>query len=159
MLQGILPDTPAVDPTVAKKTADKVWEIWPDEDIRGWGRAVLAINSARIGDPERAVYHLTAFDWWKFDGAGMLCCSLFLWRDIVLLLITRVGFAIRGGDGMTPCILDVSRHEIIQSRCVVNADSLCRWDAAAVHARKCRISLCWYVFIFPKSSAVMALTV
>jgi hypothetical protein len=71
MLQGILPDTSAVDPVVAKKTADKVWEIWPDEDIRGWGRPVLAINSARIGDPERAVYHLTAFDWWKFDDAGM----------------------------------------------------------------------------------------
>ncbi|KAJ0421216.1 Six-hairpin glycosidase-like protein [Aspergillus carlsbadensis] len=81
MLQGILPDTPAVDPVVAKNTADKIWEIWPDEDIRGWGRPVLAINSARIGDPDRAVYHLTAFDWWKFDDAG---------------------FAIRGGDGGTP---------------------------------------------------------
>jgi hypothetical protein len=85
MLQGILPDTPAVDPIVAKKTADKVWEIWPDEDIRGWGRPVLAINAARIGEPERAIYHLTAFDWWKFDDAGMsaatslLCCVFASW--------------------------------------------------------------------------------
>lgn len=81
MLQGILPDTPAVDPEVALRTADKVWEIWADANIRGWGRPVLAINSARIGNPERAIYHLTAYDYWKFDDAG---------------------FAIRGGDGGTP---------------------------------------------------------
>ncbi|RMZ74590.1 Six-hairpin glycosidase [Pyrenophora seminiperda CCB06] len=81
MMQGILPSTPAVDPEVALRTADKVWAVWGDEKIRGWGRPVLAINSARIGNPERAIYHLTAFDTWKFDDAG---------------------FAIRGGDGGTP---------------------------------------------------------
>lgn len=81
MMQGILPDTPAVDPAVGLRTADKVWEIWGDAKIRGWGRPVLAINSARIGNPQRAIYHLTAFDYWKFDDAG---------------------FAIRGGDGGTP---------------------------------------------------------
>lgn len=78
MLQGILPDTPAVDPDVALKTADKIWEVWGDTKIRGWGRPVLAINSARIGNPERAIYHLTAYDYWIFDDAG---------------------FAVRGGDG------------------------------------------------------------
>ncbi|KAK6071709.1 hypothetical protein SCUP515_07713 [Seiridium cupressi] len=81
MLQGILPDTPAVDPEVALRTADKVWEEWGDSAIRGWGRPVLAINSARIGNPERAIYHLTAYDYWQFDDAG---------------------FAVRGGDGGTP---------------------------------------------------------
>ncbi|KAF2179861.1 hypothetical protein K469DRAFT_673693 [Zopfia rhizophila CBS 207.26] len=81
MLQGMLPDTPAVDPKVALKTADKVWEVWTDQKIRGWGRPVLAINSARIGNPERAIYHLTAYDYWIFDDAG---------------------FAVRGGDGGTP---------------------------------------------------------
>ncbi|KAF9895321.1 hypothetical protein FE257_000225 [Aspergillus nanangensis] len=81
MLQGILPDTPAVDPEVALKTADKVAEIWTDDKIRGWGRPILAINSARIGNPERAIYHLTAYDYWTFDDAG---------------------FAVRGGDGGTP---------------------------------------------------------
>ncbi|KAI1860710.1 uncharacterized protein JN550_011311 [Neoarthrinium moseri] len=81
MMQGILPDTAAVDPDVAMRTADKVWEVWGDTNIRGWGRPVLAINSARIGNPERAIYHLTAYDYWKFDDAG---------------------FAIRGGDGGTP---------------------------------------------------------
>ncbi|KAI1780820.1 Six-hairpin glycosidase-like protein [Hypoxylon cercidicola] len=81
MLQGILPDTPAVDPDVALKTADKIWEIWTDDKIRGWGRPVLAINSARISNPERAIYHLTAYDYWIFDDAG---------------------FAVRGGDGGTP---------------------------------------------------------
>ncbi|KAI0181667.1 Six-hairpin glycosidase-like protein [Hypoxylon sp. FL1284] len=81
MLQGILPDTPAVDPAVALKTANKIWETWTDDKIRGWGRPVLAMNSARIGNPERAVYHLTAYDYWVFDDAG---------------------FAVRGGDGGTP---------------------------------------------------------
>ncbi|KAH6702807.1 Six-hairpin glycosidase-like protein [Leptodontidium sp. MPI-SDFR-AT-0119] len=81
MLQGILPDTPAVDSKIALKTADKIWEVWTDAKIRGWGRPVLAINSARIGNPERAIYHLTAYDYWIFDDAG---------------------FAVRGGDGGTP---------------------------------------------------------
>ncbi|KAH8423980.1 uncharacterized protein LDX57_001736 [Aspergillus melleus] len=81
MLQGILPDTPAVDPKTALRTADKVREVWTDDKIRGWGRPVLAINSARIGNPERAIYHLTAYEYWKFDDAG---------------------FAVRGGDGGTP---------------------------------------------------------
>ncbi|ORY55649.1 Six-hairpin glycosidase-like protein [Pseudomassariella vexata] len=81
MLQGMLPDTPAVDPEIELRTADQVWEAWRDEDIRGWGRPVLAINAARVGRPERAIYHLTAYDYWIFDDAG---------------------FAIRGGDGGTP---------------------------------------------------------
>jgi hypothetical protein len=81
MLQGILPDTPAVDPDIALRTAEKVWEVWGDARIRGWGRPVLAINSARIGNPERAIYYLTSYDYWKFDDAG---------------------FALRGGDGGTP---------------------------------------------------------
>ncbi|KAL4737129.1 Six-hairpin glycosidase-like protein [Aspergillus similis] len=80
MLQGILPDTPAVDHKIAKRTADKVDEIWKDEDIRGWGRVVLSINSARIGERERAIRHLTS-ERWVFDDAG---------------------FAVRGGDGGTP---------------------------------------------------------
>ncbi|GFF70426.1 hypothetical protein IFM60648_03170 [Aspergillus lentulus] len=81
MLQGILPDTPAVDAKVALATAKKVWEVWTDDKIRGWGRPVLAINAARVGSPERAIGHLTAYDYWIFDDAG---------------------FAVRGGDGGTP---------------------------------------------------------
>jgi hypothetical protein len=76
MLQGILPDTLAVNPDVALKTAKKVWDIWTDNKIRGWGRPVLAINAARVGKPERAIYHLTAYDYWKFDDAGALFSSL-----------------------------------------------------------------------------------
>ncbi|KAE8398172.1 Six-hairpin glycosidase-like protein [Aspergillus pseudonomiae] len=70
MLQGILPNTPAVDPDVASNTAEKVGEVWTDDKIRGWGRPVLAINAARLGDRERAIYHLTAYDYWNFDDAG-----------------------------------------------------------------------------------------
>ncbi|KAI3327820.1 Six-hairpin glycosidase-like protein [Xylariaceae sp. AK1471] len=81
MLQGFLPDTPAVDPAVGLRTADKVAQIWTDDKIFGWGRPVLAINAAKIGNPERAVGYLTAYDYWVFDDAG---------------------FAKRGGNGGTP---------------------------------------------------------
>ncbi|KAI1179709.1 Six-hairpin glycosidase-like protein [Nemania sp. FL0916] len=81
MLQGFLPDTPAVDPAIALRTADKIAETWTDDEIFGWGRPALAINAARIGNPDRAVGYLTAFDYWLFDDAG---------------------FAERGGNGGTP---------------------------------------------------------
>ncbi|KAH7322722.1 Six-hairpin glycosidase-like protein [Stachybotrys elegans] len=81
MMQGFLPDTPAVDLVMAQRTADKIAEVWTDDKIRGWGRPILAINSAKVGRPERAIYHLTAYDYWIFDDAG---------------------FAVRGGDGGTP---------------------------------------------------------
>ncbi|KAH8158231.1 hypothetical protein CIB48_g10015 [Xylaria polymorpha] len=81
MLQGFLPDTPAVDSAVGLRTADKVAELWTDDKIFGWGRPVLALNSARVGNPERAVRYLTAYDYWVFDDAG---------------------FAQRGGNGGTP---------------------------------------------------------
>ncbi|KAK7734834.1 hypothetical protein SLS63_004254 [Diaporthe eres] len=74
MLRGILPSTgtPSVDEEVAKKTADKVHVVWGgvNEKVFGWGRPVLAINAARLGEPERAVGYLTAFDYWVFDDAG-----------------------------------------------------------------------------------------
>lgn len=96
MLQGILPDLPPpllpvpsskhstekmektelqsravmVDPETARATSDKVWDAWGDKRIHGWGRPVLAINAARTGRPGRAVYHLTAFNYWIFDDAG-----------------------------------------------------------------------------------------
>jgi hypothetical protein len=76
MLQGILPDTPAVNAKVALATAKKVWEVWTDDKIRGWGRPVLAINAARVGSPERAIGHLTAYDYWIFDDAGMYPASV-----------------------------------------------------------------------------------
>lgn len=100
MLQGILPDTPAVDEEVAFRTADKVWEVWTDDKIRGWGRPVLAINSARVGRPERAMYHLTAYDYWIFDDAGMLCqANFYVCRSADGF---SKGFAVRGGSGGTP---------------------------------------------------------
>lgn len=74
MLRGILPSdgTPGVDEEVARMTADKVHEVWGgvDEKVFGWGRPVLAINAARLGEPGRAVGYLTAFDYWVFDDAG-----------------------------------------------------------------------------------------
>lgn len=81
MMQGFLPDTPAVDQEIELRTAQKLSTIWYGSKISGWGQPVLAMNWARLGYPERAVKHITAFDDWKFDDAG---------------------FADRGGDGSTP---------------------------------------------------------
>ncbi|KAI0025779.1 Six-hairpin glycosidase-like protein [Xylariomycetidae sp. FL0641] len=77
----MLPDVPAVDAGVARATAAQVERIWTGDAVRGWGRVVLAMNAARLGDPARALGHLTAFEYWRFDDAG---------------------FAERGGDGGTP---------------------------------------------------------
>ena len=70
MLQGVLPDTPAVDGEIAKRTANKVSEVWTDDKVSGWRIPVLAINSARIGNPEKAIHYLTSYDYWHFDDAG-----------------------------------------------------------------------------------------
>ena len=88
MLRGILPSagTPSVDEKAAKDTADKVHEVWGrvDDKVFGWGRPVLAINAARLGEPERAVGYLAAFDYWVFDDAG---------------------FAERGGNGESALVM------------------------------------------------------
>lgn len=96
MLQGILPDTPVIDPEVALRTAEKVWEVWTNPKIFGWGRPVLAINAVRVGRPERAINHLTEFDRWIFDDAGMFLS----YHNRSTTLLTRIyvqGFAVRGG--------------------------------------------------------------
>lgn len=59
-----------MDDEVGLRPADKVAEIWGDEEIFGWGRNVLAVNSARVGRRESAVGHLTAWDYWEFDDEG-----------------------------------------------------------------------------------------
>ena len=102
MMQGMLPETLAVDPEVALGTASKVWQVWGDTKIRGWVRPVLPINSARIGKPERAMYQLSAYNDWKFDDAG---------------------FAIRGGDGGTrpPFLPGNARFLYVVAHCAADS--------------------------------------
>lgn len=112
MLRGILPSTgtPAVDDEVAKKTADKVHEVWGsvNEKVFGWGRPVLAINAARLGEPERAVGYLTAFDYWIFDDAGFAerggngKCG-FSWSRLAAMFLTGTErLVLTGISGGTP---------------------------------------------------------
>ncbi|KAI5925895.1 Six-hairpin glycosidase-like protein [Camillea tinctor] len=70
MLRGVLPATPAVDPEVARRTADRVQQVWDADDVRGWGRPALAIGATRNGEPARALEWMTDFDRWAFDDAG-----------------------------------------------------------------------------------------
>lgn len=70
MMLGFMPDSAAVDFGVELATSDRIDQVWTDDKIRGWGRPILALNAARVGRPERAIYHLTAYDYWTFDDAG-----------------------------------------------------------------------------------------
>ncbi|KAF9019784.1 hypothetical protein BDZ89DRAFT_958878 [Hymenopellis radicata] len=69
-LYGWLPETPGLDLDIAKATADKVVEHWNLTNCWGWDFPMLAMSSARNGDPEQAV------DWlldplFQFDDVGM----------------------------------------------------------------------------------------
>lgn len=129
MLQGFLPDTPAVDSAVGLRTADKVAELWTDDKIFGWGRPVLALNSARVGNPERAVRYLTAYDYWVFDDAG---------------------FAQRGGNGTLPERLLRDAGEIKFTT------DMNRWHTSPFPAGKCWVPLRWQVFRFSTLAAEIA---
>jgi hypothetical protein len=128
MLRGILPSagTPAVDEAVAKKTADKVHEVWGSDNdkVFGWGRPVLAMNAARLGEPGRAIGYLTAFDYWVFDDAG---------------------FAERGGNGEFPllwCLAKASLSGRSRTRRILLTVDL-RWHASSISRRECIFSICW----------------
>ncbi|KAF9870672.1 hypothetical protein CkaCkLH20_11774 [Colletotrichum karsti] len=110
MLQGILPDTPIVDPEVGLATSNKVSEIWTDDQIRGWGRNILAINSARIGNPDRAIYHLSNFGYWTFGDQGFAHRSgpspspppYFPGNGGFLLAISYMAAGWKGSEGHAP---------------------------------------------------------
>ena len=72
-----------------------MWEVWTDENIRGWGRPVLAINAAKVGNPERAIYHLTNYGYWKFDDAGTNFHLLTRSKTLLTLPRLRVCSSIR----------------------------------------------------------------
>lgn len=69
-VMGLLPPTEDVNTTIMASTAEKIAEVWDWESCWGWDFPMLAMNAARLGDPDRAV------DWllhenFAFDDVGM----------------------------------------------------------------------------------------
>ncbi|MFI1328962.1 hypothetical protein ACH4U7_02260 [Streptomyces sp. NPDC020845] len=59
-----------VDATVMRATARKVWDVWAWDAAWGWDFPMLAMNAARMGEPDRAVDFLL-HEKFGFDDAGM----------------------------------------------------------------------------------------
>jgi hypothetical protein len=71
-IYGLLPPPasgPPLDTAVLEKTADRIWETWALEDSYGWDFSMLAMNSLRLGDVDRAMEYLL-HPLFQFDDAG-----------------------------------------------------------------------------------------
>ena len=52
---GILPWTPQMNHRVMQKTLNWIWDNWNWDKTWGWDYPMVAMNAARMGDPEKAV--------------------------------------------------------------------------------------------------------
>ncbi|MER7787076.1 hypothetical protein [Streptomyces sp. NPDC097640] len=59
-----------VDLDIMRATAHKVWQVWAWDAAWGWDFPMLAMNAARMGEPDRAVDFLL-HEKFGFDDAGM----------------------------------------------------------------------------------------
>ncbi|KAJ3731470.1 Six-hairpin glycosidase-like protein [Lentinula guzmanii] len=69
-LHGWLPQTPGLNLTVAKLTAEKVWATWNFSNCWGWDFPMLAMSAARNNETENAVEWLL-HPLFQFDDVGM----------------------------------------------------------------------------------------
>ncbi|WQF81425.1 Putative six-hairpin glycosidase superfamily [Colletotrichum destructivum] len=69
---GLLPPPasgPPLNRTVLENTAARIWELWDLDESFGWDFPMLAMNSLRLGDSQRAVEYLL-HPTFQFDDAG-----------------------------------------------------------------------------------------
>jgi hypothetical protein len=52
---GFVPQTPLIDPNTMKRTFDNVMRTWDWKSTWGWDYPMLAMTTARLGEPEKAV--------------------------------------------------------------------------------------------------------
>lgn len=52
---GIFPDSPLVNKTTMKNTLQWVWDNWNWDETWGWDFPMVAMNAARLGEPQKAV--------------------------------------------------------------------------------------------------------
>lgn len=72
-MYGWLPmvDAPnAIDRQAVRATAWKLWDSWRLDDCWGWDFGVLAMNAARLGEPQRAIDFLLS-EHFAFDDVGL----------------------------------------------------------------------------------------
>lgn len=68
-IYGWLPPPPAFNLTIVQNTRDMVYEKWNLPNSYGWDFPLLAMNAARLGDPDRAIRFLLD-QHFQFDDAG-----------------------------------------------------------------------------------------
>ncbi|KAL4806069.1 Six-hairpin glycosidase-like protein [Aspergillus unguis] len=68
-IYGFLPPTYNLNMTVMHNTADLIHEKWDLQGCYGWDFSMLAMNSLRLGDTERALSYLL-HEYYAFDDAG-----------------------------------------------------------------------------------------
>ncbi|KAF5510577.1 hypothetical protein CGCS363_v002743 [Colletotrichum siamense] len=69
---GLLPPPrsgPALNRTTLENTAAKIWDLWDLDESFGWDFPMLAMNSLRLGDSQRAAEYLL-HSTFQFDDAG-----------------------------------------------------------------------------------------
>lgn len=69
-IYGLLPQTPGLNLSVMRTTAEKVWATWDFPYSFGWDFPMLSMNAARLGDVDRAIGFLLDKHW-NFDDVGM----------------------------------------------------------------------------------------
>ncbi|KAF5370972.1 hypothetical protein D9757_009890 [Collybiopsis confluens] len=69
-LYGWLPQTPGLNLTIAKLTAEKVWTTWNISNCWGWDFPMLAMSAARNNETEKAIEWLLD-PLFQFDDVGM----------------------------------------------------------------------------------------
>ncbi|KOS05642.1 hypothetical protein AM493_06040 [Flavobacterium akiainvivens] len=52
---GILPQTRLLQPEIMKNTLNWIWDNWNWDETWGWDYPMVAMNAARLGEPEKAV--------------------------------------------------------------------------------------------------------
>ncbi|ANB12068.1 hypothetical protein AWJ20_303 [Sugiyamaella lignohabitans] len=69
-MYGWLPSNDALDINTMKATSKKIWETWHFDECWGWDFGMLAMNAARLGEPEKAIDFLLDPNM-PFDDAGL----------------------------------------------------------------------------------------
>ncbi|TAQ90797.1 hypothetical protein B7494_g868 [Chlorociboria aeruginascens] len=69
-IYGLLPPTPGFNLTIMKNTAARIWAEWEFDDLYGWDFPMLAMNAARLHNPDKAIAFLT-HEYFQFDDVGM----------------------------------------------------------------------------------------
>ena len=98
---GMLPG-PGIDQPTMRRTADWVWDNWNWPDTWGWDYPLVAMNAARLGQPERAIDALlmdTPKNFYRKNGHNHQRPGLTIYLPGNGGLLTAVAMMAAGWDG------------------------------------------------------------